>query len=68
MFHLCKQTRIYTGEPYCGYSSKNIPQEFISLYEAKEAQKELQKINPVGWNIYNAETGELVEGIDFFER
>lgn len=68
MYHLCKQTRFYDGEPYCGYSSDNIPCEFEKLDDAQEKVKELNISNPVGWNIWDSETGELVDGFDFMEQ
>lgn len=65
MYHLCKQTRAYDGTPYCGYSSNNIPCEFEKLEDAREKVKELNNFNPVGWNIWDSETGLLIEGFDF---
>lgn len=73
MYHIFKQTRVYEGEPYCGYTSFNHESgkkeklEFADLEEAKRfIQEYLNIVNPVGWNIWDAETGKLVEGNDFF--
>ena len=65
-YHLCKSTRIYRGEPYCGYSSGDAPCESNSLDEALALQTDLQKTNPVGWNIWDSETQTLVVGVDYF--
>lgn len=65
MYHLFKQSRAYFGEPYCGYTSGNIPAEYDTLKEARHAVKEFHQFNPVGWNIWDSKTGELVEGVDF---
>jgi hypothetical protein len=66
-FHIEKQTRIYDGEPYCGPSSNYIPLAFASIEEAKRKISLLNEINPVGWNIWNSNTRELVHGINFFD-
>lgn len=66
MFHVFKQHRLYTGFPYCGPTSNFEVAEYDTLEKAKEARDKFQKENPIGWNIFNAETGELVEGHQFF--
>jgi hypothetical protein len=65
MYHLCKQSRAYEGKPYCGPSSDGIPQEYSLLSIALKAKELLTKRNPVGWNIYDSETGKLVDGQEF---
>jgi len=65
MYHLCKQSRVYNGHPYQGYTSNNIPAEYETFEEAKKARDVFNKSNPVGWNIYDSVSGELVDGIDF---
>lgn len=60
-YHIIKSSRIYGGKGYCGTSSNNLPLEFETLYEAKQATIELLKINSVGWLIYDSTTFELVE-------
>jgi hypothetical protein len=67
MYHLYKQTRIYAGEPYSGPTSDEKPAEYKSLEEAIIAKKEFTERNPVGWNIYNGDTGELVIGFDYHQ-
>jgi len=58
-YHLFKASRVYYGRPYCGPASDNIPAVAFSEDEAfKLYQYMLQ--NPVGWNIYEADTGEDV--------
>jgi hypothetical protein len=64
-FHLCKQTRLYDGEPYCGPTSDHKPMEFNTLQEARIAVIVLNNLNPTGWNIWDSETHKLVEGFDF---
>lgn len=64
MYHLFKQTRIYHGRPYCGPTSNNQNAEYSDLKSAQHACELFTIANPVGWNIYDATTGELVEGID----
>lgn len=61
MYHIIKQTRVYTGRPYCGVTSNNVPAEYYNLSDAQQALVEFTKKNPVGWELYNAHTGELVE-------
>lgn len=60
MFHLCKKSRCYGGRAYCGPTSNNVPAEYETLAEAKLAVEEFTKYNPVGWDIYDSETGQLV--------
>jgi hypothetical protein len=67
MYHIIKQTRLYSGHPYCGYSSNNMPMAFSSLEEARRAVRHLQDVNPVGWNIFEAETEKLIDGHDYFK-
>ena len=59
-YHIIKASRIYGGKGYCGVSSNNIPLEFETLHEAKQAIIELLKVNSVGWMIYDSITFELI--------
>ena len=68
MFHLCKQSRIYNGSPYCGPTSGYIPAEYETKEQAIEAQIEFTNKNPVGWNIFDSVTGNLIDGYDFFKE
>lgn len=61
MFHLFKQSRVYNGRPYCGPTSRGKPAEYATLDEAKKAKKEFTIRNPVGWDIFDAESGELIQ-------
>lgn len=67
-YHLFKQSRVYQGQPYCGPTSNNIPAKFETIEQAEQAQELFTKSNPVGWNIFEAETGKLINGHDFFEE
>lgn len=67
MYHIVKQTRVYDGDPYCGYSSDNIPMEFNTIEEAVIKAKELQLLNPVGWNVFDSSTRRCVYGKDMFK-
>lgn len=68
MYHVFKQTQIYEGHAYCGPMTTGTTAEFKTLAEAKEARCAMNEANPVGWNIFDAETGVLVEGHDFFDE
>ena len=61
MYHLCKQSRFYHGEPYCGATSAFLPASFVTLDEARMAVKLFLKRNPVGWDIYDSTTRKRVE-------
>lgn len=52
---------MYTGRPYCGPTSNREPAEYSTLEQAREAKKEFTKGNPVGWDIYDTETGQKVQ-------
>lgn len=65
MYHVFKQTRLYCGYPYEGYSWMG-PATFQTLEEAKTCVKTLNEVNPVGWNIWDGESQKLIEGFDFF--
>lgn len=60
-YHVIKKSRLYEGRGYCGASSRNIPMEFIELFMAEMAVEKLTERNPVGWDIYNANTGKLIK-------
>jgi len=59
-YHLCKKSRMYHSRPYCGPSSNNEPAEADTLEEALVLQQEMTQVNPVGWDIYESETGVVV--------
>lgn len=72
-YHLYKQTRIYEGQPYAGYSMefvRPLRDEAASddLEEAKHMAEALEQVNPVGWNIWDSTTGKLVSGHDMFKE
>ena len=67
MFHVFKQTRLYSGAPYQGPTSNGFPAEYKTLKEAKIAAENFQQRNPVGWNIFDSETGNLIDGVNMFE-
>ncbi len=64
-YHVCKQTRLYQGFPYAGYSSNDEPCDSDDLDEALALAADLQKRNPIGWNVYDSQTGKLVYGHNF---
>lgn len=59
-FHLFKKSRQYCGRPYCGPASDNKPAEANDIYLAQRLEMELTNRNPVGFDIYDSETGEKV--------
>lgn len=68
MYHLYKQTRIYDGHPYWGPTNNKIPAQYETLKKAKQAQTEFNKHNPIDWNIYDEETGRLVNNINMHDK
>jgi hypothetical protein len=66
MFNLSKQSRLYDGHPYCGPTSNYQFAQYATIEEARKARDEFQLKNPVGWNIYDADDGTLIEGMDVF--
>lgn len=71
-YHLEKQTRLYGGQGYDGHTARQCgylgPMEFDDLETARKVRLRLQVVNPVGWNIWDSTTRELVEGFDMFEH
>lgn len=65
-FHLCKQTRQYHGYPYQGPTSDGAPAVYETVEGAIAAVELFQTKNPVGWNVFNADTKKLVAGVDMF--
>lgn len=65
-FHIFKATREYAGFPYNGHTSDGMNAECDTIEEARIMRDKLQARNPIGWDIYDAETKELVEGFDYF--
>ena len=63
MFHLFKKSRVYDGTPYRGPTSNYSPAEYVTIEEALSAQKSFTERNPVGWDVYDAKTGELVDNV-----
>lgn len=61
-FHLCKQSRMYSGFPYSGYTSEGMVGEAETLEEAIELARKFTEINPVGWDVYDSTTGQQVYG------
>ena len=71
-YHVEKQTRLYDGRGYDGFSCSLIDHlgclETNDLAEAKSWVQQLQSVNPVGWNIWDSETGDLVDGFNHFSQ
>lgn len=69
-FHIEKQIRIYNGNGYSGFTTKQLelpePLEFDTLEECEAVLPKLQEFNPVGWNVWDSETGKCVVGEDLF--
>lgn len=61
-YHLFKQTRLYSGEPYQGPTSNYQPAEYDTKEDAIAAAAEFNERNPVGWNVWDTETDTLVYG------
>lgn len=70
-YHIEKQTRLYSGEGYSGYTSSSLgipgPLEFDTIEECLELLPKLQDTNPVGWNVFDSITGECVIGQNLFK-
>lgn len=60
-YHLCKMSRMYDGHPYSGPANDDKPAEYNTLEEAIAAKKRLTDRNPVGFDIYDAETREWID-------
>ncbi len=60
-YHLCKKSRSYLGHPYRGPASDNVVAESMELPKARIWRDILTKRNPVGWDIYDSKTGEVLE-------
>lgn len=58
IYHLQKSSRLYTGRPYCGSSSDNIPAIAYTLEEAIALKAALDQRNMVGFTIYEVRTHE----------
>lgn len=55
-YHLFKSSRVYEGAPYEGPSLKTTGYEKAACHnmqEAWELRKILNRVNPVGWEIYH---------------
>lgn len=60
-------SRYYTGKAYNGPTSNYKDAAYETLEEAKKAAEDFLSKNPVGWNIFDSESHELVDGFDCFE-
>ena len=60
MFHIFKATRVYEGRPYCGPVSDGKVCEYTTLEQAIFEAEIMLARNPVGWMVYDAESGECV--------
>jgi len=59
-YHLFKKSRIYTGRAYSGATNDGNIAEAETLEEATVMKERMTHNNPVGWDIYDSETKELV--------
>lgn len=61
-YHIIKESRLYTRIPYCGATSGGHPAEAETMEAAVNMARDFMKRNPVGWNVYDSDTGELIYG------
>ena len=65
-YHLFKKSRVYSGRAYegqtCDRAGVPSPAEFERLTDAMQAKEKMDKLNPVGFDIYNSTTGEKIYG------
>ena len=67
MFHVFKESDVYDGHPYNGYTSEYKDAEYPTLEEAINTLKKFQEINSgVGWCIFDSDTKQLVYGYNLF--
>jgi hypothetical protein len=62
-YHIIKSTRTYNGLPYSGLSNDGAPAESASYMEAIELAVKLNERNPIGWNIYEVKSGNLIHRV-----
>lgn len=66
-YHLFKSSRCYSGRAYegptCGRADIPCPAEFDKLSDAMRAKEIMDKLNPVGFDIYNSLTHERINAI-----
>ena len=62
-YHLFKQSRNYAGRPYKGMTWQDArePAETDDLEIARAMKTLMTDWNPVGWDIFDSKTGELVK-------
>jgi len=62
-YHLCKKSRMYNNRAYHGPSWRqgSEPAETDTIEFARTMVEIMTMKNPVGWDIYDAMTGEKVE-------
>lgn len=67
-YHIFKQTKMYEGKPYYTDSFAPSPLEFNSIKLAIAVASYMRILNPSGWNIWDASTSRLIDGIDIFSK
>jgi hypothetical protein len=61
VYHLCKTSRLYIGNPYYGLSSNGQAAQSRTLEGARFLKEIIDGRNPVGFDIYDAESHAKVE-------
>lgn len=67
-YHIQRQSVPYTGEPYKGKLSLNKTLQFSRLDTARTIVIRLRERAQAEWCIWDADTKELVLGVDLFKR
>ena len=71
MFHLCKQSRVYNGLPYCGPTSDGVPAH--TLFPYKTMAQACGNVNPCDGSIVSEDYDRAEEilnaaavGVDYY--
>lgn len=67
-YHIQRQAVPYTGEPYYGPLSEGRQLRFSDIDVAKRIVRILWVRSKVEWCIWDADTKELVFGVDLFKK
>lgn len=67
-YHIQRQSVQYVGEPYAGMLSSGRSLNFSDLDVAKRVVVKLRERSKVEWCIWDANSKELVFGVDLFKK
>lgn len=67
-YHIQRQSVPYTGEPYSGKLSSQRNLKVSDLDIAKRIVVRLRERSSAEWCIWNADTKQLVLGVDLFKK